>query len=143
MKFNWGHKLVFFGVCFMLFVMGMVFYMTQKKNELVDENYYEKGIRFQEELNKFNATEGKDIDFSYATSATEIQFRIPYPSTPVKIQLYRPSDSKLDQNIEITTDADGKAVLSTSAMAKGLWQVKLEWATNTSVVTFEKAITVQ
>lgn len=143
MKFNWGHKLVFFGVCFMLFVMGMVFYMTQKKNELVDENYYEKGIRFQEELNKFNATEGKDIDFRYTTSTAEIQFRIPHPSTAVKIQLYRPSDSKLDQNMEITTDADGRAVLSTSAMAKGLWQVKLEWSVKNSIVTFEKAITVQ
>ncbi|MFA7381285.1 MAG: FixH family protein [Bacteroidia bacterium] len=143
MKFNWGHKLVFFGVCFMLFVMGMVFYMTQKKNELVDENYYEKGIRFQEELNKFNATEGKDIDFTYATATAEIQFKIPTPSTAVKVQLYRPSDSKLDQNMEVTTDADGKAMLSTSAMAKGLWQVKLEWAANNSIVTFEKAITVQ
>ena len=143
MKFNWGHKLVFFGVCFMLFVMGMVFYMTQKKNELVDENYYEKGIRFQEELNKFNATEGKDIDFSYSIASAEIQFKIPTPASAVKVQLYRPSDSKLDQNMEVTTDADGKAVLSTSAMAKGLWQVKLEWAVNNSIVTFEKAITVQ
>ena len=143
MKFNWGHKLVFFGVCFMLFVMGMVFYMTQKKNELVDENYYEKGIRFQEELNKLNAIEGKDIDFSYAAISAEIQFKISAPSTAVKVQLYRASDSKLDQNMEVTTDADGKAVLSTSTMAKGLWQVKLEWAVNNSIVTFEKAITVQ
>jgi hypothetical protein len=143
MKLNWGHKLVFFGVAFMLFVLGMVFYITQQKVELVDENYYEKGIRYQEELNKLNAIEGKDIEFSYTAQAEEIQIKLLPPAIPVKIHLYRPSDASLDQHREVITDSIGSVTLPASALAGGLWEVKMEWFAAGRTLTFTKAITVQ
>lgn len=143
MKLNWGHKLVIFGVSFMLFVSGMVYFMTQQKIELVDENYYEKGIRYQDELNKLSAVQGKDIEFTYATAAAEIQFKLVQPLTTVQVNLYRPSDAALDQHITVTTDTAGYGKVSTAALTKGLWEVKMEWPDAGRTLTYTKPITVQ
>jgi hypothetical protein len=49
MKLNWGHKLVFFTILFMLFIITMVVAISRQKVDLVDTNYYEKGIQYQDE----------------------------------------------------------------------------------------------
>ena len=44
MKINWGHKLVFFMVVFMLFIVVLIYHISRQQVDLVDKNYYEKGI---------------------------------------------------------------------------------------------------
>ena len=49
MKINWGTKLVFFALLFMTFIVTMVVIISRQDVPLVEEGYYEKGIRYQDE----------------------------------------------------------------------------------------------
>ena len=54
MKINWGTKLAFFAVLFMGFVVYMVIRISQTDIGLIEEDYYEKGINYQKEIDSIN-----------------------------------------------------------------------------------------
>ena len=128
MKINWGHKLVFFTILFMLFIITMVFLMVTQKVDLVEADYYEKGINYQQELNKHNAVKGMDHQITYLASMHQLTFQTAMGGqVQGTAYFYRPSDSKLDFNIPFTLDNEGKFLYSTQALTKGLWKVTFEW----------------
>lgn len=144
MKLNWGHKLVFFTVAFMLFIIAMVYKISTQKVELVDENYYENGIRYQEEINKYNASRDTKhvIDFSLTTH--ELTFQTLAKNTiSGEMHFYRPSDSKLDFVKSFSVDSIGKHVFSTAALKKGPWKVTYEWKTKDTLMAAEKQFVVE
>lgn len=144
MKIHWGHKLVFFAVSFMLFILGMVWYISRESVELVAENYYEKGINYQQEIDKFSAREGNDFSFNYDSNAQLILVHFfTLKSTAVKINFYRASDSKKDRSFESAIDAAGNLNLDASLFDKGLWKLTCEWTEQGKEVAFTKEFYVQ
>jgi len=144
MKIHWGHKLVFFAVSFMLFILGMVWYISRESVELVAENYYEKGINYQQEIDKFSAREGRDFSFTYDANAKLIRVHfVTAKSTGAKINCYRASDSKKDKTLESAIDADGNLNLPASSFDKGLWKLTCEWIEQGKEVAFTKEFYVQ
>ncbi len=54
MKINWGTKLAFFAILFMVFVVSMVVVISRQDMPLVEDDYYEKGLNYQKEIdNKY------------------------------------------------------------------------------------------
>ncbi|MES2778798.1 MAG: FixH family protein [Bacteroidota bacterium] len=144
MKLNWGHKLVFFTSVFMLFIIAMVYKISTQKVELVDENYYENGIRYQEEINKYAASRNAKhvIDFSMTTHV--LTFKTLAKNTITgEMHFYRPSDSKLDFVESFTVDAEGNHVFSTAELKKGPWKVTYEWKSGDTLMAAEKQFVVQ
>lgn len=141
---NWGHKLVFFMVLFMLFIISMVVFISRQKVELVDANYYERGINYQQELNKYALTEGKDYTWRYESGAKQFHLRISeFSDTKVMVRFYRPSDSKLDFETTLPISANGDFSFSTKEMVAGLWKVVGEWQMKGKQVAFEKELFIQ
>ncbi len=125
---NWGHKLVFFTVLFMIFIITMVYLMLTQKVDLVEADYYEKGINYQQEMDKYKATKGMDHQITYLASAQQLTFQTAMGGNiQGTIKFYRPSDSKMDFEIPFMLDSEGKFIYSTQNMAKGLWKVIFEW----------------
>jgi hypothetical protein len=50
MKINWGTKLAFFAILFMVFVVSMVVVISRQDMPLVEDDYYEKGLNYQKEI---------------------------------------------------------------------------------------------
>lgn len=144
MKVNWGHKLVFFGALFMLFVLFMVYRISTQQVDLVDTNYYERGVKYQDELNKY--TEAKALKPSVEFDATTgvLVFKIEADELVAgNLNIYRPSDAKMDFTIPFSTDSAKTFTYSTVAMQKGLWKATFEWISNNKLMAAEKEFTIE
>lgn len=143
MKINWGHKLVFFGLSFMLFISLMVYKIITQKVDLVDDNYYEKGVRYQEEINKFNATPGVESEVSFDLNKQLIIFKSNAPCLSGKILFYRPSDVNLDFETTFVLNGLGEYTYATTLLKKGVWKVTFEWTLNGKLMAAEKQFVIK
>lgn len=143
MKINWGHKLVFFGLSFMFFVGFMVYKISTQKVDLVDDNYYEKGVRYQEEINKFDATSGIENNITFDLNQQLITFKSNAKGLSGKALFYRPSDVNLDFETDFTLNENGEFTYSTAQLAKGVWKVTFEWNLNGKLMAAEKQFVIE
>ena len=143
MKINWGHKLVFFGLSFMLFISFMVYKISMQKVDLVDDNYYEKGVRYQEEINKFNATPGVESEVSFDLNKQLITFKSNAPGLSGKVLFYRPSDVNLDFETTFAVNELGEYTYVTTPLKKGVWKVTFEWTLNGKLMAAEKQFVIE
>jgi hypothetical protein len=128
---NWGVRIAIFYIGFVLIVLASVFFAMNQKIDLVTENYYEKELKHQEQIDRQKRT-------GELKEKTEIKLegkniKIKFPSLPdggnVKnsILLYRPSDKTKDVKIGISTDTSGVQMLPSENLVSGLWRIKLNW----------------
>jgi hypothetical protein len=129
---NWGWKIFFIIAGFVLFVMFMVFKAMQQDFHLVYEDYYDKEIKYQGEIDKIkNARDLEDgLKIEYFLKEDKVKFT--YPSVQRKsikgsIYFFRPSDASLDTFFPIQPGQDGIQIISVGSFKKGLWQVKVNW----------------
>ena len=45
---NWGHKILIVYATFIIAMLGMVYVASKQTNEMQDENYYVKELKYQE-----------------------------------------------------------------------------------------------
>ncbi|NOX38429.1 MAG: FixH family protein [Calditrichaeota bacterium] len=118
---------------FLGFLFGLLFYLSGQRFDLVTENYYEKGLQYEEQIQRILRTRalGDVVSLQHdpvARSLT-IQFNhdVPHQAVQGKIVFYRPSNAALDFTLPLQLDSTGVQVLDTSRLARGMWTVKLEW----------------
>lgn len=145
---NWGWKIFFITAGFVLFVFFMVYKAMQQDFHLVYEDYYDKEIKYQGEIDRIkNAMELKDgLKIEYLLREDKI--KITYPpdqknSIKGAIYLFRPSDSSLDTSFPIESDPEGVQIISVSSLKDGLWQVKVNWAFGNKEYQQEKNLILQ
>jgi nitrogen fixation protein FixH len=99
--------------------------------DLVANNYYEKEIKYQEQidlLKKTNAlNENVKIDFDGSNVNISFPKNIDKNSLKGTVHFYRPSDSNKDFNIPVNSDANGTMKISNEKFSKGLWKVQINW----------------
>ena len=145
---NWGWKIFFITAGFVLFVFFMVYKAMQQDFHLVYEDYYDKEIKYQGEIDRIkNAMELKDgLKIEYLLREDKI--KITYPpdqknSIKGAIYLFRPSDSSLDTSFPIESNQEGVQILSASSLKNGLWQVKVNWTFGSKEYQQEKNLILQ
>jgi hypothetical protein len=145
---NWGWKIFFVFLAFVGFVLFMVFRALREDFHLVADNYYEKEIKYQGEMdmirNARNLREPLNVEYRPAEQSVVLT----YPEDQKeaikgKVYFFRPSDSRDDQEFIIRPDAAGVQVISVKSMKKGLWQVKINWSYGATEYQEEKNLTLQ
>ena len=129
---NWGWKIFLITAGFVLFILFMVFKAMQQDFHLVYEDYYDKEIKYQDEIdNTRKALELSDgLKIEYLLKENKILFTYPEEhkkSIKGSIYFFRPSNSNLDITFAIQPGPDGKQEISVGSFQKGLWQVKVNW----------------
>lgn len=137
MKINWGHKLVFFTVSFMLFVVFMVYKISTQKVDLVDKNYYEKGVRYQDEINKYTASASVKHSIDVSLSNQLITFKADNPNLTGTVYFYRAADENMDFK-EPFALKDSVFTYSIAKLNKGIWHVTFEWTLDGKLMAAEK-----
>lgn len=139
---NWGTKIVLGMLTFMLFIVGMVIYMfsVHGNDALVDEDYYEKGINYNQE---YNAKQNVLIDsVNPVITLTKHQIIINlHDRANYKLKLMRPSTVKDDIKIEGKTLGDRNLILiDRSTMNNGLWFLEIKWISKEKNYLFKTTI---
>lgn len=133
MKISWGTGIVIAIVIFMAIIIATVIFMMNQDVDLVSSDYYEKGIKYQEQIDMENRSQRlKDnVKMEWSGDLFEISFPDEFHDQTLsgEIFFYRPSDSKKDFRLPLNL-TDLKQYIPVQGLEKGLWRVKLNWNLN-------------
>lgn len=146
MKINWGTGLVIGMLVFMTFIMIMVVTMITNKeynHDMVTENYYEKDLAYQNEINALKNTNtlSNPLIIKKKENGLNIIFPQEFDNQKVKckVEFYRPSNEILDFNINRVVE--NKIISITHKnLVKGNWEVKISWQMNNKNYLYKKEI---
>ncbi len=140
---NWGTKLMIGMALFMCFIVALGIIMFNSKTDaLVDNDYYEKGLNYDQE---YNSKEQVKIDraspkLNLQPGSILLQFKSPASGA---VRLMRIADKKMDKNVRFHTSAENEIVISTSSLAKGRWKLIINWVAEGKNYLYEKEINLQ
>jgi hypothetical protein len=131
MKFGWGKGIAVVYIVFVTATLIMTYTMMTKKVDLVTDNYYEKEIKYQEQINKIN--NANKLSEALKLETVDGKIVVKYPrigAVSGELDFYRPSDPAKDFKMQVQADKDNVQVIDGSKMTKGYWKVKIEWKSN-------------
>jgi hypothetical protein len=145
-RFNWGTGIVIGIVIFVVISVTMtIIFMTQDVN-LVSDNYYEKSLVYQEEIDKQSRTKTLDeqVKINFNGQAVNVLFPAEYSGKKIsgEIFFYRPSNPKLDFVLPIQVN-NGNQIIPVTRLEKGFWRIKLNWVMDGDGYYNESAITIE
>ncbi|MBT8189385.1 MAG: FixH family protein [Bacteroidia bacterium] len=132
MKLNWGSGIAIFYTLFVIVMITMVVKSTQNKVHLVQENYYEKDLNYEEFRKKReNGQTVKDqIIIKYHKKDKILNISLPKTMNIAtgELALFRPSNKFLDKKFKLKLDDNASMDIQLErSLTTGLWQVQLDW----------------
>lgn len=100
--------------------------------DLVRPDYYEQGVRYQEQIDRENRTArlSDAVQISY-DAAGNVALQLPAAqaakSPAGTVRLYRPSDASLDRELPLAVNAAGHQVVDTTQLRRGNWKLRVTW----------------
>ncbi|MEI6884451.1 MAG: FixH family protein [Bacteroidota bacterium] len=147
MKFNWGTGIFIVIVLFMTACIAFFIFASRQDNSLVESDYYAKGLRYEEVIQKMRNTAAlRELP---GIHLDKNMLRIKYPSdlkgqtVQGKVYLYRPSNKKFDQFLTLAFDTALIQQIPSVILHKGMYIIKLDWTMNGKSYYFEKEISVE
>jgi len=108
----------------------VIFFMNQKV-DVVTENYYEKELKYQDQIDRIGRTKALKDTLKVENTGKELIIKFPNIPDMVKgkdfIHMYRPSDQSLDVKIPVMTDSSNSQIVSTEKLQKGYWKIQISW----------------
>lgn len=125
---NWGTKLLIAIVIFMSFIFVLVYLSAQNQIDLVEKDYYPKGLKYQDRIDEIqNAAPFKD---SFLIEKINKQVVVSYTVLKAdtgSIYFFRPSDNTLDMTYKFQPDTTGRMFFDADKFKKGKYLVKVFW----------------
>ena len=136
-KWNWGTKLAIWIIAFIVFMSSLVYMTTTHEVNLVEEDYYPKGLAYQTRIEAIeNAARAVDKDATltinavFNTAQNENSVIINLPDIKVDsgtIMFFRPSGNSLDRTYEIVMTEESKMMLPKNDFKHGRYILKINW----------------
>jgi hypothetical protein len=147
MKFHWGKGII---IVFVLFAAGIALMVTvsmRQKVDLVTDDYYDRELKHQEQIDRSTRSAAMGDSLRIVTSASELTIRFPasylHRTVSGTVSFYRPSDRRLDVVIPVLLDGTASQILPLSSLQQGVWKMKLEWTVDDISYYREEPIVVQ
>lgn len=128
---NWGYKIAIFYTTFAIFIIALVVISFNQKYDLVTEDYYDKELKFQDQIDKQNLvnTNSKQVLWKHENNSLNLTF----PATENvsgEIKLFRPSDAAMDFNVSVMPDSLGNQQIDLKTASKGKYLLQIDWKEN-------------
>ena len=147
MKFNWGTGIVLAFIAFIAFIMYFVvlsFRDPASNHDLVTEDYYQKELNYQEDLDAAKNLE--EAGGGVLLKNTEEGLLVGFPNymNPEKIDgtvsLYRPSNKQLDFKTPIQL-SERQLLIPKSRLLDGRWDIRIDWTYEGKPYLFQQKLT--
>lgn len=143
----WPISIALCFVLFVLFLAGFIAFAARNHAELVRRDYYEEEIRFQQQVDRVARSRELASGTQIAYDAAERCIHVTLPPSHAagstgRIQLYRPSDSTLDQVEYLALERDGTQKVSAAQLRAGLWKVRVQWTFQGEEYYLDRAIVI-
>lgn len=140
---NWGTKIVIGMATFMLFIIVLVAYMfkVHGNDALVEEDYYEKGLNYNQEYVARQNTINSKAEPKITINPNQLLIQLK-DSASYELKLMRPSAKKEDVNLKGNTIGQTHLILiDRLPLAKGMWTLELKWKANQQSFYYKKDLT--
>ena len=143
---NWGFKIAIVFIGFVVLMVSMVtICFRQKDIHLVEKQYYEKEIAYQNQIDIETNTASLKHPPVIRYHSDNQTVKVEYPSQNEiesgSILFFRPSDASKDFVINVSVDDDSQTI-PVGHIQKGLWRVKMEWTDTSGKFYLEEKIVV-
>lgn len=104
--------------------------IKQDDIHLVTEKYYDAEIKYQEQIEKASNAALLDEEvmvFDVSDKTLKIQLEDGVKGT---VWLFRPSDARLDQEIDFEIDQTESKSINLSKLERGYWKAQIAWSNN-------------
>lgn len=144
-KLNWGSGLALAITVFVIATLSVVSYLISLDFFLVTNEHYEEGVEYQQTIDqKKRSLELEDpvvIVFDEKLEALRVVFPNDFVGRAQgNIHLYRPNNPEMDKKLPLSVNTNGIQFISTSALEKGKWVLKIEWSADEESYLEEKTI---
>ncbi len=140
---NWGMKIVLGMGAFMIFIVCTVLYMVNKDTDtLIDENYYEKGLVYDEIYARKQNLQDDDAQPRIAIQNDTLILHFSSEGIKGELNFLRSSDGSLDKIIPLYTSTN-VFKLPIKTLAKGSWILEVNWESNQREYLYSQSIFIQ
>lgn len=128
---NWGYRILLLYLSFVCAMLLMVFTAAMQTNEMEDDQYYVKELKYQQFIDGKNNLNKLSSKATYTESGDFVLLQLPTEASMEvkngKVRFLKPDAKKNDVNLALQTDKSGKMYIRKDLFAKGLYKVQLEW----------------
>lgn len=142
---NWGKSIILVFVLFSVFIGGLVAVCLRQDTPLVAADYYEQELLFQHQIDRVNNTLGLDVKpvIQLVDKHLEIQFSRFAEVTEGNLELFRPSDARLDRHFKMDKSNGEKQRFDLSELPTGMYKARMLWSMNGKEYFLEDIIYLQ
>jgi hypothetical protein len=146
-KMNWGLGIAIFYIVFVIATVSVVLFTTTIDVNLVTDDYYEKELAFQNQIDKVSRTKAlpEQPVISLAGKNMYLKFPNTINSNLVQgtINFYRPSNNKMDFAVPIELNIHGEQIVNSIKFTAGMWRIYVNWQLDEIDYLSEKILMVQ
>lgn len=125
-KWNWGTKLAIWIIVFVLFILTLVFLSLSYDVNLVEKDYYPKGLKYQTRIDAIENANNLGVRFLIDQSEDNLNILIPdIQLDSGLITFFRPSDVSFDRTYKFSNSQQINIPLSD--FNSGKYIVKINW----------------
>lgn len=141
-KSNWGKGLTLAIVAFMVAMLGMVYISFRQTNEMIEDNYYERELKYQNIIDAKNELLNYR-DFEYISSDEKsIYLHLPADVSDKiesgSVQFIRLDNESMDKKFPISQSNSNSLAIGKSDLLHGDYRVKLAWKNDGKNYFYEK-----
>ena len=131
MKISWSWGITIFIILFMAGILLLVVKTSREKIDLVTEDYYPKGVEYQDEITKYSRA--KKWGTAFNISENDQLVKLHFPKIPQEnkwkgtVHFYRPSDKNLDLVYPIQINKDFTQTFEREKFMPGKYKVIIDW----------------
>ncbi len=127
----WPYSIIGFFVLALVFLVGFVVWTMRQREDLVAVNYYENEILYQKQINRLNQSQAYEtlpiVTYDVAKRSIVISLPNAQAAASGHVQLYRPSDARLDRELPLAVNSEGVQLVDAKPLPAGLWKVRVQW----------------
>jgi len=128
----WPTAIIGFFVVALIFLGSFIAWAMRQREDLVSADYYDREVRYQRQLDSMNRSQllAAQTVVTFEPARHVIVITLPAGQTRGaigNIQLYRPSDARLDREVPLALTAEGIQRVDTRELREGLWKVRVKW----------------
>lgn len=143
---NWGYKILIGFSTFVIGMLCMVGVAMKQSNEMIDDNYYDKELKYQDKIDASKNLSAVAEKLSITDSGNVVVLQLPLATissnTTGTIECIRSAEQKKDVMLQLHVDATGKQVLPKTLFVNGVYQLRLDWVTNGTAYFHQQVLTV-
>lgn len=127
---NWGTKLAVAMISFIVFVVSMGIFMMRSSSQLVEEDYYEKDLTYQQSIEAQRNALAEDTLVVFVTDSLPEKVVVRFTTAKKvtgKVLFFKPEDKRKDISFPLVLDEKGRQVISTRDFSRGRWRVVIQW----------------